>query len=81
MKIIVNAAGTALFTVGAVCGNQFINISKVEVDGTELYSVGVENISFGLYKKEKRAIAAFKAVVDFLRDDVRDMFRFESDKG
>lgn len=78
MKIIVNQAGTAAFTVS---GNQFINISKVEVNGTELYSVGVENISFGLYKKEKRAIAAFNAVIDFLRDDNRDMFRFEPDKG
>ena len=80
MKIIVNAAGTALFTVGTVGGNQFINISKVEVDGAELFSVGIENISFGLYKKEKRAMAAFNAVIDFLRDDSRDMFRFEPDR-
>jgi hypothetical protein len=77
LKIIVNQTGTALFTVS---GNQLFNISKAEVKGTELYSVGVENLSFGLYKKEKRAMTALNSLLAFLSDETRSTFRFEPDK-
>lgn len=77
MKIIINQGGHGFFTVG---GNQFINISKVEIDGNKIYSVGVENISFGLYKKEKKALSAMNSVMGFLCDETRDSFRFELDK-
>lgn len=63
MKIIVNQAGTACFTIGS---NQFINISTVEVDGTNFYSVGVENISFGLFRTEDAAVSTFQDITRFL---------------
>jgi len=77
MKIIINQNGSGFFTVG---NNQFYNISNAEIDGSVVFSVGVENISFGLYKKENRAIAALNALMSFVTDDACDTYRFEPDK-
>ena len=77
MKIIINQNGNGCFTVGP---NQLINISKADIDGNIIFSVGIQNVSLGLYKKEKRATAVFNAVVDFLCDETRQTYRLEQDK-
>ena len=77
MKIIINQANNGFFTVGV---NQYINISRADINGTELFSVGIQNISIGIYKKEKRAITVFNQLLEFVSDDTRSTFRVEQDK-
>ena len=77
MKVLVNQNGNGCITIGE---NQFINISKVDIDGNSIFSVGIQNISFGVYKKEKRAQSVFDAVMGFLSDDSRSAYRLEQDK-
>jgi hypothetical protein len=79
VRVIINQNGNAYFTLGS---NQFANITKIEMeDKTALYSVGIEQISFALYKKEKRAITALNSLMGFIVDETRETFRFEQDKG
>ena len=79
MKIIVNQNGDGMYTVN---GGLFMNISRVDMGGGFLYSVGINNISFGLYKKEKFAQSALNAVMKFIvdKDESNDTFRFNLDK-
>ena len=77
VKVIINQAGNSLYTIGA---NQLINISRVEVDGNPLHSVGIQGISFGLFRHEKRAVAEFDKILDFIHDESRPIYRVEFDK-
>jgi hypothetical protein len=63
MKTLINQNKTGIFTVN---NNQFINMSKVVIDEIEWFSIGVENISFGLYQNEKQSKDEFDKLIDFL---------------
>jgi uncharacterized protein YlxP (DUF503 family) len=76
MKIIVNQSVTGFFTVGA---NQFYNVSPVDFDGTEHYSVGVENVSFGVYRDREKAERVLQKIGDFINDYSQVKYRLEPD--
>ena len=73
MKIIKSQDGGQIHVFGAniPC---YINIAEVVVDGekentkTTLYSVGINNASFALYKKKETAQKALEDIENFLCD-------------
>jgi hypothetical protein len=77
LKIIINQSGSGAFSAGA---NQFYSISEEESGGAKFFSVGVENVSFGLYKTEKRAKDELNALLNFICDKTDRAFRFKPDE-
>ncbi len=65
MKIIVSQDGRQCFTMGE---NNLIHIATVKIDGTdmEVYSLGIENVSFGMFKNEKKCMNVLDEIVSFL---------------
>lgn len=68
MKSVISQEGAKLFTIGT---NQLINISLMPPD-TELnykvYSVGIESISFGLFRRLKKAENVLLEIAEFIGD-------------
>lgn len=68
MKVVISQNGQQVFTVGA---NTLINIAPVELTETDnppiaLVSVGIEGISFGVYKESENAQKTLNELVKFL---------------
>jgi len=79
MKILISQDGRQVFTIGA---NNLINISAVEIEKpakVTLYSIGIEGISFGLFKREASALEIFKEFMEFLCCD-RPCFKMPDDR-
>ncbi len=78
MKIIISQDGQQVFTVGE---NNLINISPLEIESPKmtLYSVGIEGISFGVFKRKENAEIAFKAILVFLCEETKS-FKMPDDK-
>lgn len=43
-------------------------------DGKDVFSIGIENLSFAIYKKEKKAMTVLKDLVNFLGDKNDSVF-------
>ncbi len=65
MKIVVSQDGQQVFTLGE---NNLINIAPVEIENqkTKPFSIGIESVSFGIYKDKAKAEHVLGELVKFL---------------
>ncbi len=65
MKIVVSQDGQQVFTLGE---NNLINIAPVEVENQKIkpFSIGIEGVSFGMFKDKGKAEHVLSELVKFL---------------